>query len=118
MPSPTNLRILLESPLSSVCRMIAFPWIPAGFLALSIRLALVARKPREVDTSRWPIQAQQSGTAGIIVTLAFLVGFTAQVSWWSPVPVIGAGVTLWILASLLPRFVRLALEVVSIVGWP
>jgi hypothetical protein len=93
------------------------PWIGAG-LALSIALALIARKPREVDISNWPLKAQASGYAGIAINLVFLLVFAAQVSWWLPAPTIAAGVALWLLASLLPRFLRLVIEVISIFAWP
>jgi hypothetical protein len=95
-----------------------FPWISAAFLALTIALALIARKPREFDVSRFPTQVQRSGIGGLTSSLMFLFVFVAYVTWWSPAPIIGAGVALWLLASLLPRFMKLALEVVSILCWP
>ena len=97
--------------------MIAFPWTSAAFLALTIALALTARKPREFDVSQFPMQVQQSGLVGIITSLAFLLAFAGQVTWWSPVPIIGAGVVLWFLMSLLPLFPRLVLEVISTITW-
>jgi len=96
----------------------AFPWISAGFLALTIALALVARRPREFDRSRFPMQVQQGGLGGIIFSVGFLAVFAIYVAWWSPAPISAAGVVLWVLAGLLPRFARLALEVISVVGWP
>lgn len=98
--------------------MIAFPWISAGFLALTIALALIARKPREFDLSRFPMQVQQSGLGGIMFSFGFVLAFAIYVAWWSPAPIVGAGVVLWLLASQLPRFARLALEVISVLGWP
>lgn len=94
------------------------PWFVIGSLALSIALALIARKPREIDISSWPMQAQVSGNAGIFISLILLLIVAVQVSWWVPAPTIIASVALWRLASLLPRFVRRALEVISILGWP
>jgi hypothetical protein len=98
--------------------MTAFPWISAGSLALTIALALIARKPREFDLSRFPTKVQQSGIAGIMFSSMFLFVFGAYVAWWSPAPIVGMGVALWLLASLLPRFMKLALEVVSVLCWP
>ena len=96
----------------------SYPWVPTGFLALSLALALIAREPREVDISSWPFQAQHSGLAGIFLSLTFLLIFAAQVSWWLPVPTLAIAIALWLLARLLPRLVRLALEVIGIVAWP
>lgn len=92
-------------------------WTVAS-LALSIALAVIARKPREVDISGWPVQAQVSGITGLFISLLLLSIITVQVGWWLPAPTIAAAAALWGLMKLLPRFVRLALEVVGIVGWP
>ncbi len=98
--------------------MMAFPWISAGSLALTITLALIARKPREFDVSRFPTKVQQSGIAGIMFSSMFLFVFASYVAWWSPVPIVGAAVALWLLANPLPRFARLPLEVISVLAWP
>ena len=95
-----------------------FPWVSAGSLALTIALALIARKPREFDLSRFPMQVQQGGIVGIISSFGFLVVFAVYVAWWSPAPILAGGVSLWLVASLLPRSVRLALEVIGVVSWP
>ncbi|HKP25530.1 MAG TPA: hypothetical protein VJV39_16810 [Dongiaceae bacterium] len=51
-------------------------------------------------------------------SVMFLFVFARYVSWWSLAPIVGAAVAFWLLASLLPRFVRLTLEVISVLAWP
>jgi hypothetical protein len=95
-----------------------FPWPAAGFLVLGISLVFIAIRQREIDISQFPMQVQYGPWAGLMLGLIGLGAFAFEFVWWAFPIALAMALIVAGLARLLPRPVRIALALLSILGWP